>query len=293
MRLAAFSHNGKSGIGIVDGAGADAIIRPVPPEANCPQDLVTALHEGDAALARLKQAAEKSAPLALNQVQLHAPIKRPGKVLAIGLNYKAHIEETGRDMSPHQIWFNKQFTCITGPNDTIERPVASDKVDYEGELVLVVSKTCRHVPAERAHEVIGGYMVGNDVSVRDWQRRTPTMQMGKSFDTHGPTGPWIVTADDIADPQDLTISTYVNDELRQQASTASMIHSIRDQIEHLTTAFTLEPGDLIFTGTPSGVGVAMDPPSFLEDGDVVRIEISDIGTIENRVENEVAHTVIV
>ncbi|MEQ8746913.1 fumarylacetoacetate hydrolase family protein [Pyruvatibacter sp.] len=289
MRIAAYTLNGKPGIGIVEDAGTNAVVHPL---GNAGDTIRAILEAGADALAGLAAQAGDADPLPMSAVALQAPIPRPGKILAIGLNYKAHVEETGREVSPHQIWFNKQRTCITGPYGIIDKPVASDMVDYEGELVAVIGRQCRHVPAKQAHEVIAGYMVGNDVSVRDWQRRTPTMQMGKSFDTHGPTGPWLVTADEIDDPQALQITTYVNGEVRQRASTGEMIHSIADQIAHLTTAFTLEPGDLIFTGTPQGVGVAMDPPQFLKDGDVVRIEISGVGAIENRVKNEVARTMI-
>jgi len=288
MRIASLIHNGRQSLGVVDDRG----VRPVPDAADIPKDLIDVLPESAIALDRISKSVADVAPLPLQDVVLLAPIPMPGKILAIGLNYRAHVAETGREVSPHQIWFNKQRTCIAGPHDVIDKPVASDMVDYEGELVVVIGKRCRHVPAERAHEVIAGYMVGNDVSVRDWQRRTPTMQMGKSFDTHGPIGPWMVTADEIHDPQNLTIKTLVNGEERQSSNTSSMIHSVRDQIEHLTTAFTLEPGDLIFTGTPEGVGAAMDPPQFLKDGDVVRIEIGHVGAIENRVADEVAKTII-
>lgn len=288
MRIASLIHNGRQSLGVVDDRG----VRPIPASADIPKDLMAVLPESEVLLERISKSVADVPPLPLDDATFLAPIPAPGKILAIGLNYRAHVEETGREVSPHQIWFNKQRTCIAGPNDVIDKPVASDMVDYEGELVVVIGKRCRHVPAERAHEVIAGYMVGNDVSVRDWQRRTPTMQMGKSFDTHGPIGPWMVTADEIEDPQNLAIKTSVNGEERQSSNTSSMIHSIREQIEHLTTAFTLEPGDLIFTGTPEGVGAAMDPPQFLKDGDVVRIEISDVGAIENRVANEVAKTII-
>ncbi|MEP0070056.1 fumarylacetoacetate hydrolase family protein [Pyruvatibacter sp.] len=288
MRIASLIHNGHRRLGVVDDRG----VRPVPDSADIPDSLIDVLPESEVLLERISKSVADVPPIPLEDVSLLAPIPMPGKILAIGLNYRAHVAETGREVSPHQIWFNKQRTCIAGPHDHIDKPVASDMVDYEGELVVVIGKRCRHVPAERAHEVIAGYMVGNDVSVRDWQRRTPTMQMGKSFDTHGPIGPWMVTADEIEDPQNLTIKTLVNGEERQSSNTSSMIHSIRDQIEHLTTAFTLEPGDLIFTGTPEGVGAAMDPPQFLKDGDVVRIEIGDMGAIENRVADEVAKTII-
>ena len=180
--------------------------------------------------------------------------------------------------------FNKQITCVTGPFDPIEIPTAAPTmVDYEGELGVVIGTRCRAVSADRASEVVAGYLVVNDVSVRDWQRATPTMTMGKSWDTHGPIGPWLVTADEIADPHDLRVRTWVDDELRQDASTAAMINNCWELIEHLSTAFTLLPGTIISTGTPSGVGIAMKPPGLLRAGQTVRIEIDGIGTIENPV----------
>lgn len=224
----------------------------------------------------------KSHWLDLSQVKLEAPVPKPGKVLAIGLNYADHVKEGGRPLPEHQIWFAKQATCIIGPNDSIEIPAASDKVDYEAELCVVIGKRCRNVPRARALEVVAGYTCGNDVSVRDWQARSPTMMMGKGFDTHGPTGPWIVTRDEVPDPQALAIQCLVNGEVMQSASTADMIFGIAAQIEHLTTAFTLEPGDIIFTGTPSGVGHYRTPPVRLKSGDTVTVEIETIGRLENK-----------
>jgi 2-keto-4-pentenoate hydratase/2-oxohepta-3-ene-1,7-dioic acid hydratase in catechol pathway len=165
-------------------------------------------------------------------------------------------------------------------------PRASSIVDYEGELGVVIGTRCRHVAPADARDVIAGYCIVNDVSVRDWQRRSPTMTMGKSFDTHGPIGPWIVTEDEITDPQDLWLTTTVNGEVLQDASTSNMIFGIAEQIAHLTTAFTLEPGDVLATGTPAGVGIFRDPPILLKAGDTVRIEISGIGALENPVVDE-------
>jgi 2-keto-4-pentenoate hydratase/2-oxohepta-3-ene-1,7-dioic acid hydratase in catechol pathway len=156
-------------------------------------------------------------------------------------------------------------------------------VDYEGELAFVIGRRCRHVSAADAPSVIAGYTIVNDVSVRDWQMRTQTKTMGKSFDTHGPIGPWVVTADEIPGPQDLRIRTWVNDDLRQDAKTDDLIFDCYEMVEHLTTAFTLEVGDVIATGTPAGVGMAMDPPGWLVPGDNVRIEIEGIGVLENPV----------
>jgi 2-keto-4-pentenoate hydratase/2-oxohepta-3-ene-1,7-dioic acid hydratase in catechol pathway len=163
-------------------------------------------------------------------------------------------------------------------------------VDYEGELAFVIGRRCRHVPADRAPEVIAGYTIVDDVSVRDWQLRSPTMTMGKSFDTHGPMGPWMVTADEVGDPHGLHLRTWVNGELRQEATTDQLMYNCWEMVEHLSTVFTLEPGDVISTGTPSGVGIAMRPPRLLKSGDTVRIQIEGIGTLENPVIDEPGST---
>jgi 2-keto-4-pentenoate hydratase/2-oxohepta-3-ene-1,7-dioic acid hydratase in catechol pathway len=218
----------------------------------------------------------------LEDVRLLAPL-RPGKYLAIGMNYARHVAEMGHAERPKfQYWFNKQTTCINGPFDAIE-PGVSDMLDYEVELGVVIGRAAKGVKASGALDHVFGYVVANDVSARDWQRHSPTFTMGKSFDTHGPIGPWIVTADEVPDPQTLALRCLVNGEVRQQSNTADMSFTVAEQIEYLSTAFTLEPGDLLATGTPEGVGAAMDPPRFLQAGDVVRCEIDGIGAIENRI----------
>jgi 2-keto-4-pentenoate hydratase/2-oxohepta-3-ene-1,7-dioic acid hydratase in catechol pathway len=224
---------------------------------------------------------------ALEEVRLLAPV-RPRKFLAIGLNHADHIAESGMQAPEFPIFFNKQVTCVAGPGDDVHMPRVSNLLDYEGELAIVIARRCRHVPAERAHEVIAGYTIANDLSVRDWQLRTPTMTMGKSFDTHGPLGPWIVTADELGDPHDLRIRTFVNGERRQNGSTGEMVFNCFEQVAHLSQAFTLEPGDVIATGTPAGVGAVRQPfpEGLLKVGDVVRIEIDGIGALENTVVEE-------
>jgi 2-keto-4-pentenoate hydratase/2-oxohepta-3-ene-1,7-dioic acid hydratase in catechol pathway len=224
----------------------------------------------------------------LENTALLAPIPRPPKFLAIGLNYAAHVAESGMKPPEHQLWFNKQSTCVVGPGEPIEIPHASAMVDYEGELAFVIGKRCRHVTAADAPSVIAGYTIVNDVSVRDWQMRTQTMTMGKSFDTHGPMGPCIVTADELGDPHGLRLRTWVNDDLRQDAKTDDLIFNCYEMVEHLTTAFTLEVGDVVATGTPAGVGMAMKPPAWLVAGDTVRIDIEGIGVLENPVIAEAA-----
>ena len=208
-------------------------------------------------------------------------IERPGKVLAVGLNYKDHAKETGMDLPKVPMIFTKQSTSVLGHQGEIHKPKVSDAVDYEGEMAFVIGKKCRHVSKEDALDVIAGVTICNDVSVRDWQIASPTFTMGKSFDTHCPIGPYIVTMDEISDIHNLKIKTYVNDELRQDSCTDQLIFDCFDLIEHITKAFTLEPGDIIATGTSSGVGVVLG--KYLVPNDVVRIELENVGTLENKV----------
>jgi 2-keto-4-pentenoate hydratase/2-oxohepta-3-ene-1,7-dioic acid hydratase in catechol pathway len=219
----------------------------------------------------------------LSEVRRHAPVPDPPAILAIGMNYRAHVAELGREPPEWQYWFNKQRTAIAGPGDPIVVPSVSEMVDYEGELAMVIGRRCQHVPAHRAFEVVAGFTVINDVSVRDWQWRSPTFTMGKSFDSHAPFGPELVTGDELGDPGQLALRTWVNDELRQDSTTADMIFGCADMVEYLTAAFPLEPGTVIATGTPAGVGAAFDPPRWLRDGDVVRIDIEGIGELRNPV----------
>jgi ureidoglycolate lyase len=223
----------------------------------------------------------------LRDVHLHAPIARPGKIFAIGLNYADHAAEGGLPPSTEQIWFSKAGTAVNGPYDPIVRPIVSEKLDYEAELVVVIGRRSRHVRPEEALNSVFGYCVGNDVSVRDWQNRTSQFTLGKSFDTHAPFGPWIATADSV-DPANLNIATYVNGERRQASSTRYLIFNVAAQISYLSQAMTLEPGDVIFTGTPAGVAAGMKNPVWLKAGDTVKIEIEGIGHIENRVVDESA-----
>jgi 2-keto-4-pentenoate hydratase/2-oxohepta-3-ene-1,7-dioic acid hydratase in catechol pathway len=281
MRLATFTHDASTRIGVVSG---DAIVDLGRAAPRLPHDMVRFLEAGREALAAARAAAaDAAARLPLAAVTLEAPVPRPPKFLGIGLNYADHVQESGLDTPTVPVMFNKQSTCVTGPYAPIHLPAVSPLLDYEGELAFVIGRRCRHVPRDRAHEVIAGYCVVDDVSVRDWQLRTPTMTMGKSFDTHGPMGPWLVTPDEVGDPHALALRTWVNGELRQQSNTAQLIFDCYAQVEHLSTAFTLEPGDVITTGTPSGVGGAMQPPRFLQVGDVVRVEIEKLGAIENRI----------
>jgi 2-keto-4-pentenoate hydratase/2-oxohepta-3-ene-1,7-dioic acid hydratase in catechol pathway len=223
----------------------------------------------------------------LADARLLAPA-RPRKYLAIALNYADHIAEMGMEAPEVPVFFNKQVTCVVGPGTEVHMPKVSTFLDYEAELAIVIGRRCRHVPVEQAHEVIAGYTCANDVSVRDWQGRAQTMTIGKSFDTHGPLGPWLVTPEEVGDPQDLRVRCYVNDDLRQDASTAEMVFDCFQQVSHLSEAFTLEPGDVIATGTPAGVGLGRQPvrDNLLHVGDTVRVEIENVGELANIVVEE-------
>ncbi len=277
MRIARFTDARGTRLGIVEG---DQIVDVGRADPGLATDLAVVLAEG--ILGRVGASAGSAARIPLAAVRLEAPIAMPPTFLAIGLNYDAHTLESGMHKPEMPIVFNKQITCITGPFDPVDVPtVAPTLVDYEGELGVVIGTRCRGVTKENAHEYVAGYLVVNDVSVRDWQMATPTMTMGKSWDTHGPIGPWLVTADEVPEPHALRIRTWVDDDLRQDASTSLMITNCWELIAYLSTAFTLLPGTIIATGTPAGVGFVMDPPRCLNPGSRVRVEISGIGTIDN------------
>jgi 2-keto-4-pentenoate hydratase/2-oxohepta-3-ene-1,7-dioic acid hydratase in catechol pathway len=281
MRLATFTHAGTTRIGAVVG---DEVVDLAEVDPRLPREMEAFLAGGVDALATAERATGRAgARIPLDEVRLEAPVLRPRKILAVGLNYADHIAESGMKAPEFPTIFNKQVSSVTGPYDPIHLPRVSKALDYEAELAFVIGRRCRHVPRARAPEVIAGYLVLDDVSVRDWQLRTPTWTMGKSFDTHCPMGPWIVTSDELGDPHTLGIRTWVNGELRQDSNTKELVHDCFSLVEHLSTAFTLEPGDVVTTGTPGGVGIGMKPPRYLAVEDVVRVEIDRIGELENPV----------
>ena len=262
---------------IVDLAAAD-------PALDAP--LAELIGRGSSCERRMREIADSGAHrLPLAGVRLAPPVQ-PRNFFAIGLNYADHVAETGAETPEHMTVFIKASSCVTGPYDPVERPAVSDFLDYEGELGVVIGRRCRHVRAQDAAEVIAGYLIVDDVSVRDWQIQTPQWSLAKSFDTHGPIGPWIVTADELGDPHALGIRTYVNGELRQQSNTRQLIFDCFRQIEILSQACTLEPGDVIATGTPSGIAAMREGRPWLKPGDRVRVEVDGIGAIENRVVQE-------
>ena len=282
MKLVTFTQGAQTRIGRLEG---DEIVD----LSSIAGDMISFLEAGEGALEKARHA--DGGRVALAGVRLDAPVLRPPKILAVGLNYADHIEESGMETPKLPMIFNKQSTSAVGPFDDVHLPKVSPLLDYEGELGVVIGKRCRHVPRDLAHEVVAGYVAANDVSVRDWQIRVPTFTMGKSFDTHCPYGPAIVTPDEVGDPHTLDLTTHVNGELRQSTNTKNLIFDCFELIEHLSTAFTLEPGDLISTGTCGGVAASFKPPKWLVAGDVVRVEIQNIGANENTVVAEPDDTV--
>ena len=284
MKLVTFSCRGHSSIGKVVG---NQVVDLPASDPGLPPTMRELLSGGAAMMQRARNvSADTGITFPLTDVRLEAPVPNPSKYLAIGMNYAKHAEEARRagvQVPDSQVWFNKQVSCVNGPFDPVHMPRVSDKLDYEAELGVVIGKRCRHVSVADARSVIAGYLVCNDVSVRDWQKRSATMTLGKSFNTTGPIGPWIVTDDEVADPHALMLRMLVNGKVRQEISTGEMVFNIFEQIAYLSTVMTLEPGDVLATGTPSGVGAAMEPPSWLKVGDVMRVEIDGIGYIQNTV----------
>lgn len=278
MKILSYDHQGSPALGIL----TDGIVPIADHLPDAPQTMVALIAEWDAWSDKLAAIAKMPAAIAPGAVRLLPPIARPGKVCGIGLNYADHVAESGMETPADQLWFSKPATAIAGPNDNIRMPRVSVQLDYEAELVIVIGKPCRYADADRAREAIFGYCVGNDVSVRDWQFKTSQFMLGKSFDSHAPHGPCIVTADSI-DSANLKIECRINGETRQSSNTHHLIFDPVAQVRYLSQVMTLEPGDLLFTGTPGGVGAGFKPPRWLSVDDLVETEIEGIGIIANRV----------
>jgi 2-keto-4-pentenoate hydratase/2-oxohepta-3-ene-1,7-dioic acid hydratase in catechol pathway len=279
MKLATFSAGGAPELGVVDGAVIRSISRSAPGLA---ADMIALIAAWPQAEREVRRIAGEGEAIALDTVRLEAPIRRPGKIMAIGLNYADHIAESNMGTPEHQTWFSKAVTATNGPFDDVEVPRGSKAVDYEAEMVAIIGKGGRHISRADAPGAVFGLCCGNDVSERAWQLRTTQWVVGKSFDTHAPFGPWITTLDEAPDPSGRSLRCLVNGEVRQHSNTRHLVFDVWAQVEELSKAMTLETGDVIYTGTPGGVGMAMKPPVFLKPGDVVRVEIEGLGAIENR-----------
>jgi 2-keto-4-pentenoate hydratase/2-oxohepta-3-ene-1,7-dioic acid hydratase in catechol pathway len=281
MRLVTFEADGKTRPGVLtesngifdlSAAGFDSML-----------DVIEAAAQDPKKIQSLVDASTPDTAYSLGTVKLLAPIPKPRKLICVGLNYRDHAIETGAAIPNVPTIFNKFATAVIAPGDNIVLPKVSKKPDYEAEFAFVVGKGGRHISADNWKNHVFGYTIVNDVSARDYQLATTQWLMGKTFDTFAPMGPWIVTADAIQDPHNLDISLDINGETLQHSNTRELIFKIPDLLAFLSSVFTLEPGDIVSTGTPSGVGMARNPPRFLQPGDDVAVKIAAIGELRNPV----------
>ncbi len=284
MKLVTMSYRDATRLGALIARGAQNYILDLNrAQPDLPADMLAFLQAGDAALAAAQRAiaqADERALIPQAEVTLLAPVPRPGKIVCVGHNYHGHASATP---PTHPDIFAKFNNVVIGPGQPIVVTRASEKVDYEGELAVVIGKRAKYVDQARALDFVAGYTIFNDVTARDFQNRTTQWTLGKSFDTFGPMGPALVTKDEIPDPGVLDLSLTLNGKEMQRANTRQLIFSIPFLIECITQAITLEPGDLISTGTPSGTGASQKPPVFMKPGDEVRVQIEKIGELVNRI----------
>lgn len=306
MKLVTFTNNGVTRIASLEGEkvvdlnaaykaklASEGKIRAAQiAEAYVPADMTGFLQGGAESLSYAKEAVayalgnnESDVPLVFekSQVKIGAPVPNPGKIFAVGHNYREHILEMGRELPSHPVVFAKFANTLIGPQDDIPFYPISEQLDYEAEFAFVIGKKGKNIPEEDALDYVAGYAVANDVTYRDFQRRTLQWLQGKTVDGSLPMGPWMVTSDELTDPQSLEMVLTVNGEERQRTNTANQVFTVKKLVSFLSTIATLEPGDIVITGTPGGVIQAMDPQVWLKDGDVVRIEIEKVGVLENKV----------
>ena len=281
MRLVTFETDNQARIGVL--RDREVIDLCSATDGHLPSDMVAFLQRGDPALALAREVEASAAPaLPLSGVRLLAPVRNPSKVVAIGLNYMDHCREQGHQPPKAPVIFTKFTTAVIGPGDAIcWDPALTRQVDYEVELAVVIGRPARRVSAATAMDYVAGYTIGNDVSARDLQFGDGQWVRGKSLDTFCPLGPWLVTRDEVPDPHKLALRCLVNGIAMQDSNTAEMIFRVPDLIEFISRAFTLLPGDVIFTGTPHGVGVFRSPQVFLRGGDTVEVEIEGLGRLTN------------
>ncbi|MBI3786032.1 MAG: fumarylacetoacetate hydrolase family protein [Deltaproteobacteria bacterium] len=284
MRLVTFVHEGETRVGAETGRGIVDFRTAAP---SLPATMVELLVAGPQAMKTAHAVVARALDdgvgfLSNGDVTLLAPLPRPGKILGIGLNYREHAGETGREAPQTPIVFSKAVTAVIGPGAAIHLPAVSSMIDYEGEMAVVIGARARSVSRGNAMSRVAGYTVMNDVTARDYQQHSGNC-MGKSFDTFAPMGPAIVTLDEISDPQSVALRTVLSGEEVQHGDTRNMIFDVPTLIEFLSAALTLEPGDVITTGTPAGVGMRRNPPRFLKAGDTVRVEVAGVGVLENPV----------
>jgi acylpyruvate hydrolase len=314
MKLVTYAHRGVQRVGLSDGEHVIDVNRayaallaqrgdPRPgamADALVPAEMIAILEAGEHALAAIREAAfhvreglgsgEQAEALkrdgvvfTLSEVTLKAPIPRPGKLILLGLNYRDHAEETGQKIPEVPTLFAKYHNSVIGPGAAILIPRATEQIDYEAEFAFVIGRRGHSIPRERALDYVVGYTIINDVSARDYQFVTSQWMVGKAFDTHCPMGPTLVLKDEIADPHDLDISLSIAGDVLQKSNTNQLIFKIPETVEYLSQVMTLEPGDVISTGTPAGVGFTRKPPRWLRPGETVRVDIAGLGVLENPV----------
>ena len=285
MRLVTFQNSDSPRVGaLVNGDAQVVDLAAVDPQI--PADMLDLLAGGDALMDRARQAVANAGAdqrLDAASVKFLAPVPRPGKIICIGLNYRDHAAETGQAVPDYPTVFAKYANVVVGPGDAIVLPKVTEEIDYEAELAFVIGRRAKDVTEAEALRYVAGYTPFNDVSARDYQRRTSQWTMGKTFDTFGPMGPALVTADEIGDPHTLDIRLSIDGEVLQSSNTRHLIFGVGDLIAYLSAVMTLEPGDVVSTGTPSGVGAARQPKRWLQAGERVRVEIARLGVLENPV----------
>lgn len=282
MKLVSYARDGyEFRTGVLVGDGVLDLNRSDP---SLPVDMVALLACGASALARvglLAESATASDTVPLAEVRLGRPIRRPEKILGIGLNYRDHCIELKRDLPTSMRVFAMFDNGLIGPGEEIVLPHNSSEMDYEAELVAVIGRKARYVSPDEAQDYIVGFMVGNDISARDHQAKDPLTMRGKCGDTHAPIGPWIVTSDELTDPTNLDIELLLNGQVLQSSNSSEMVFSVADIVSFVSQYYTLKPGDIIFTGTPAGVGMGRTPPIWLQPGDRIDVTIAGIGTLTN------------
>lgn len=287
MKLVMFHQDGALRLGALREENAKSYVTDLnKQDPSLPSDIIAFLEGGDATLAQAKKvlaATPAASGMALESVKLAAPIPRPGKILCIGLNYRDHAAESGMALPEFPTVFTKYNNTVIGTGEPIVIPSITTKPDWEVELGVVIGKRAKNVSESDALNYVAGYVPYHDVSARDYQTRTSQWTMGKTFDTFGPMGPALTTADEIADPHNLNVQLSIDGKIMQKSNTSNLYFTINQLIADITAVMTLEPGDLIATGTPGGVGQSRNPPRFLQDGEVVRIEIEKLGVLENPV----------
>jgi 2-keto-4-pentenoate hydratase/2-oxohepta-3-ene-1,7-dioic acid hydratase in catechol pathway len=286
MKLISYEKNGQIRMGVLDGDQVIDLNEAVP---SISHDLLVALNSGVDVTAAAKAALASSAPrVALRAVKLAAPVPRPGKIICLGLNYYDHAKEGGRDKPEYPWFFYRGASSLIAHGEAGMRPRVSERLDYEAELAVIIGKRVKHLSEADALSCVFGYSVFNDISVRDYQKKTPQWTIGKNFDNSGPFGPVLVTADELGPgATGLRIQSRLNGKVMQDANTTDMIWGVAETIKLLTECMTLEPGDVIIMGTPAGVGQARTPPVWMKEGDVVEIEIERIGILTTPIKNEI------